>query len=122
MYSESKPLQDFKASVKPQRPVLHSRGYESIVHKHLSPALGHLKLNELSAAHLQALYRSKLDSGISTSTVLSIHTVASGPLKQATRWGLVLQNVASLTTKPQLKKSEVEPLVPRGCQAAPLDR
>ncbi len=41
---------------------------------------------------MQALYRSKLDLGLSTSTVLSIHTVASGALKQqATRWGMVLQ-------------------------------
>src|SRR5829696_7626431 len=39
--------------------------YEGKVRLHLKPAIGHLKLQALTSAHLQALYRHKLDEGLS---------------------------------------------------------
>ena len=48
--------------------------YESVVNRHLAPALGRLKLKSLTPAHVRALYRNKLISGLrlarsSTSTL-----------------------------------------------------
>ncbi len=48
---------------------------EYLVNKHIKPALGRLKLKNLSALHLQGLYRECLDSGLSGSTVQKIHHV-----------------------------------------------
>jgi integrase len=55
--------------------------YEQMVRNHLVPALGHVQLRKLTAAHLQALYRQKLEDGFSAQTVLGIHGTASGALK-----------------------------------------
>src|SRR5215203_585266 len=35
--------------------------YESFVRRHVNPAIGHLKLRDLGPAHVQTLYRAKLD-------------------------------------------------------------
>ena len=46
-----------------------------LVHNHVKPALGRLKLKNLNALHLQGLYRDRLDSGPSGSTVQKVHHV-----------------------------------------------
>jgi len=48
--------------------------YAYVVRLHLAPTLEHLKLKALSPAHVQGLYRSKLNSGLSRRTVQLIHT------------------------------------------------
>ena len=40
-----------------------------LIRNHINPALGRLKLANLNAMHLQRLYRDRLDSGLSGSTV-----------------------------------------------------
>jgi integrase len=57
--------------------------HESIVRLHMRPALGRLKLASLNPAHVQALYRAKLDEGLSPTTVHRIHEVLHAALKQA---------------------------------------
>src|SRR5919107_290701 len=47
--------------------------YESIVRVHIKPALGRVKLKVLTPAHARALYRQKLDSGLSARTVNYVH-------------------------------------------------
>lgn len=63
--------------------------YESIVRVHLVPAIGRVKLTMLTPAHVRALYREKLDSGLAPRTVLHIHCTLSKALKQATDDGLI---------------------------------
>ena len=84
-----------------------------MVRLHLAPTLGHLKLKALSPAHVQGLYRSKLDSGLSRRTVQLIHTTLHKALKQAVRWGLVPRNVTEAVTSPRPAKKEIHPLTPR---------
>lgn len=67
--------------------------YRSHVANHLRPALGGIKLKKLSPPHVQQLYRSKLDSGLSSSSVRYTHAVLPRALKQALRWELVPRNV-----------------------------
>ena len=49
--------------------------HRDIVRLHVRPALGRVKLSKLTPAHVQGLYRDKLDSGLSPATVQKIHTV-----------------------------------------------
>jgi hypothetical protein len=58
--------------------------HEQIVRLHLKPAFGRVKLSKLTPAHVQGLYRHKLDSGLSPATVQKIHVV--GP-SQGSRAG-----------------------------------
>jgi integrase len=54
-----------QSSVKP----ITYESYERLVRVHIAPALGHLKLKGLTPPHVRALYRSKLEAGLSPSTV-----------------------------------------------------
>lgn len=87
--------------------------YAYVVRLHLAPTLGHLKLKALSPAHVQGLYRSKLNSGLSRRTVQLIHTTLHKALKQAVRWGLVPRNVTEAVTSPRPTKKEIHPLTPK---------
>jgi integrase len=51
--------------------------YESVVNRHIVPALGRLKLKSLTPAHARALYREKLGTGLSPRTVQYIHATIS---------------------------------------------
>lgn len=86
--------------------------YAYVVRKHLTPALGHIKLTALTPAHVQGLYRSKLDSGLSPRTVELIHTTLHKALKQAVRWALIPRNAAGAATAPRPTKKEIRPLTP----------
>ncbi len=63
-----------------------------LVTNHIKPALGRLKLKNLNALHLQGLYRERLDSGLSASTVQKVHHVLHKALAQAVRWDLIPRN------------------------------
>jgi integrase len=84
--------------------------YAYVARKHLCPVLGHVKLKALTAAHVQGLYRYKLDSGLSPRTVELIHTTLHKALKQAVRWGLLPRNATEAATAPRPAKKEVRPL------------
>jgi integrase len=80
--------------------------YQSHIRGHLIPALGHVKLKSLTSAQIQALYRAKLDAGLSPATIHSIHAPLTGALKQAVRWKLLAYNVAEAVELPKLVRHE----------------
>ncbi len=86
--------------------------HEQIVRLHLKPALGRVKLSKLSPAHLQGLYREKLDSGLSSATVQKIHTVLHKALAQALKWNMMARNAADAVKAPRPAPKEMHPLSP----------
>jgi integrase len=84
--------------------------YRSHVGNHLRPTLGGIRLKNLSPAHVQQLYRSKLDSGLSSSSVRYTHAVLHRALKQALRWDLVPRNVCEVVDPPRVVNKEITPL------------
>jgi integrase len=100
--------------------------YRRQVSRYVVPAIGGVKLKSLSAIHIQGMYRSMLDRGLSARTVQYTHAVLHRALKQAMRWGLVLRNVCEDVNRPQLKRDEIQPLdrdqTRRLLQAAKDDR
>ena len=80
--------------------------YEGKVRLHLKPAIGHLKLASLTSAHLQSLYRRKLQEGLSPRSVGYIHTTIRKALAQAEAWDLVRKNVARFAKPPKETHSE----------------
>src|ERR687897_2595071 len=63
--------------------------YEQIVRVHIKPALGRVKLKNLTATHARGLYREKLESGSSPRTVQYVHTTLRKALKDAVSGGLI---------------------------------
>ena len=85
--------------------------YESITPVHIKPTIGRLELKALTPAHARALYRQKLDSGLSPRTVNYIHVTLHKALSQAVSDGLVQRNAAQVKA-PRPEKPEIRPLSP----------
>ena len=83
--------------------------YVSQARNHIVPGVGRVKLKALSPAHVQGLYRAKLDSGLSAASVRYQHAVLRRAMEQATRWGLVPRNVCALVDPPRVVGKERSP-------------
>jgi integrase len=81
--------------------------YESICRVHLIPALGNIQLTQLTPARLQALYASKLESGLAPRTVRYHHVILHKALATAHKWGMVTQNVADGVDVPRAQNREM---------------
>jgi integrase len=90
---------------------------ETLVRLHIKPVLGRIELGTLGPAHVQALYRAKLDQGLSPTTVHRIHEVFHTALKLAVRWRLIPRNPCEVVTVPRRSKPEIRPLTPDQARA-----
>jgi integrase len=77
---------------------------------HVKPSIGRVKLKNANALHLTRLYRERMDSGLSPSTVQKIHHVLHKALSQAVRWDLIPRNPADSVTAPAPTTKEMHPL------------
>jgi integrase len=82
--------------------------YRAVIRRHVVPTLGRVKLKNLNPAHLQGLYRAKLDEGLSPRTVDYLHDLIKQALKQARRWDLVARNVAEAVDPPRQHRKEMK--------------
>lgn len=84
--------------------------YERLMRLHLVPALRRLKLKNLTPAHVRGLYREKLDSGLSASSVQRVHALLHKALQQAVNDGLVPRNVTEAVRAPKQSRKEIPTL------------
>jgi integrase len=83
-----------------------------LVEKHVKPALGRIRLKNLSSAHVQGFYRDRLDHGLSPSTVHKAHTILHKALARAVAWQMVPRNVTDAVEPPRPAPREMRPLSP----------
>jgi integrase len=81
--------------------------YEYVVRRHVKPErVGRTKLKDLTGAHVDDLYATKLRSGLSNETVLHIHRTLRRALNQAVRWKMILANpVEDAEPPPKIKRT-----------------
>jgi integrase len=91
------------------RPTTYER-YEQIVRIHIRPALGGVKLKNLTPVHVRGLYREKLQAGLSPRTVQYIHVTLHKALKQAVQDVLIPRNATEAVKAPQVRRQEIRPL------------
>src|SRR5512146_2050812 len=89
------------ASLRPRT----ANGYYTLIHKHINPELGSIKLSQLRADQVQDFYSRQLET-FSNRTVQYIHAVLHKALDQAVRFGLVARNVSDLVDAPRSTKTE----------------
>lgn len=106
---------DYVLGLKAERGAKHSTlvRYRELTVR-IYPAIGHLKLKDIRADHLNTLYsalskdgQNKRGGKLSPKTVLEHHRLIHTVLDQAEREGLVPFNVASRATLPKVQKKEV---------------
>lgn len=76
----------------------------SLVHAHLIPDLGHIRLRSLAANDLQSLYAKKLRAGTSASLVVAVNGVLHKALEHARLLKIVSVNVAQGVALPHMEK------------------
>ncbi|GER87675.1 site-specific integrase [Dictyobacter vulcani] len=69
-------------------------GNRIVIHKHLVPGLGHIKLQKLTARQLQSFYALRLKEGMAASRVVRLNSVLHKALNHARRLKLVGVNVS----------------------------
>jgi integrase len=81
-----------------------------LVTNHIKPAVGRVKLKNLNALQVQSLYRERLHSDLSGSTVQKIYHVLHKALAQAVRWNLIPRNPSDNVKAPTPTSKEMHPL------------
>jgi len=85
------------------------REYESVCRVYLIPAMGHIKVQALTASHVANWYaRWREERGVTGGTVLNVHRVLSRALTMAVRWGVVARNVAKDIEPPRAARKRPE--------------
>ncbi len=80
---------------------------------HLRSAIGHVRLAELTAEHVERALRAKADARMALSSVRRMHNVLLSALQHAEKRGLVTRNVASVADIPKCRApKEREALTP----------
>ena len=88
------------------------RDYGDRIRLYIKPALGELKLHQVTPEKIQELYNKMLDDGLSPRTVRYAHTILRNALQQAIKWGKLYRNPAELVDLPRQKKEEMKTLSP----------
>lgn len=78
--------------------------------KHISPALGHVKLSNLDAMTVQTFYQQKHANGMKPQTVKRMHATLSKALSDAVKFKLVSTNVARDAERPKVTRTEIQSL------------
>jgi len=86
--------------------------YRTMAEHHIKPTLGKKKVVNLKTSDVDRLISTKIDDGLSVSTVRRIRNVLSQALDQGIRWDLVIRNVAALTRSPKGVRPEGRSLTP----------
>jgi len=86
-------------------------GYQSIIERHLIPALGHIQLKQLHPQAIQSYY-GKACEQLSTRTVHHQHRVLSQSLKFAVRQGYLGRNPCELVDAPSPRSKAMRTLTP----------
>ena len=81
-----------------------------LVTNHIKPSIGRVKLKNVNALQVQSLYRERLDSGLSHSTVQKSHHVLHKALVQAVKWNLIPHNPSDSVKAPTPTPKEMRPL------------
>jgi integrase len=99
-------LRAYASSVRPNT----FRSYAGVIHHHILPALGNIKLKDLRIDQIQILYNNETANGMSPKMVQYIHSVLRRALNFGLRWGLLVRNPAIGAIRPKSSKVEMKTL------------
>ncbi len=84
--------------------------YRYQIRCHLKPALGSVKLANLSAPMIQKVYNEKLRAGLSAKSIRNVNGVLHAAMKQAMKLGLLRANPCDAVVLPRVEQKEIHPL------------
>lgn len=94
--------------IEPVRAATTINGYDSIIRNHIRPALGRVRLADLTPSLIEGYYQWLADEkGLSANTIRKHHVLLHTALKSAFRQGVVAGNPLQRTTPPRATAVEV---------------
>lgn len=90
--------------VKPTRAPKTYYGYFGICKNYLLPTLGGLRIDRVSAIHIQAMMAGMRAKGLSSQTVRAAFAVLQSALTQAAKWDLIPFNPCQKVERPKVPK------------------
>lgn len=96
--------------------------YRIRVEKHVRPALGPIRLGDLTAYDLDKFYAQLAETktvdgkevkGLASSTIVQAHAICSGALSQAVKWRWIRENPARFATPPRIENVDRVTLDPQ---------
>lgn len=84
------------------------QGYESIINTHILPALGYMRLTDITTNIIDRFYAALLQTGLSKTTVHHVHTLLRLILDQARKHKYIIVNPAVDATAPGLQRAEIQ--------------
>jgi integrase len=85
-------------------------GYRASTKNHINPAIGSVKLERVTAAHIRRVHDSITGKGLSSTTALLAHRIMASSFKTAYREGRIGRNPATLTNAPRKAVPTLEAL------------
>ncbi len=105
--------QEYLAGVaKPELKPRSYLGYQTILLRHVIPAIGDVRLERLTTGHIQTYVLRKFREGLSAATVARHRAVVGRMLEIAVRWGYLSRNPAKHLSMPRGEPVEIQPLTP----------
>jgi integrase len=83
--------------------------WDSLISRHLKPAVGAVRVAKLTARHCDHLYARLASDGLGPSRVRCVHVVLHRALAQAVRWGWLTKNPVSAAQRPEVPRTTVRP-------------
>jgi integrase len=93
--------------IRPYRSPTTIKGYRHKIER-IDERLGSVRLDKLTAQHLDRAYRAWLDEGLHPSSVHHLHRVLSAALRQAVKWGLLASAPTARASPPPRRHTPAE--------------
>jgi integrase len=84
--------------------------YAGLIHNRIIPALGKIKLKDLSTTQVQVFINSEVKRGASPPMIRYIHGVLRRALNFALKWNLIVRNPALGVSRPRIIRNEMKTL------------
>jgi integrase len=91
----------------PDRSAYTVHEYARMINRNIKPELGAVKLDRLTAQHVDAFYGELRGRGLSAASVRRHHALLHATLEQAVRWDLLPKNPADRATQPRAVASTI---------------
>jgi integrase len=88
------------------------RDHTENLKRYVFPRLGNVRLDQLTPQHVQRLYSTLAQRGLSTTTIRLVRAPLHQALKQAAAFGLISKNPAEHVKPPKAKRKEMQALTP----------
>jgi integrase len=81
-------------------------GYQGYIDRYITPTIGSISLQSLTALQVQKVYADLQGRGLSANTIGQLHRIFKESLSHAVKWGILSRNVAEAVTPPKAVRNQ----------------